>query len=298
VFKAMKIAIYIRQYSEENEAILAELFNYFTSTDDIFIEETVFKKLSERSSRFDSAQTFAEFADLNPSFDVMLTIGGDGTLLKAITYIRHLNIPVLGINSGRLGFLAMAQKEHLKEVMTELREKTYKVIERTVIEAVLSETGAPVDEINFALNEITVSRKNTASMITIDTYLNDDFLSSYWSDGLIVATPTGSTGYSLSCGGPVIMPAAKNLVLTPIAPHNLNARPLIIPDDTEIRLTVEGREKKYLLSIDSNMISLSKKKSVTIRKANFTVKMIRLEGDSFIKTLRNKLLWGEDKRNK
>ncbi|AMD86173.1 NAD+ kinase [Capnocytophaga haemolytica] len=294
----MKIAIYIRQYSEENEAILAELFNYFTSTDDIFIEETVFKKLSERSSRFDSAQTFAEFADLNPSFDVMLTIGGDGTLLKAITYIRHLNIPVLGINSGRLGFLAMAQKEHLKEVMTELREKTYKVIERTVIEAVLSETGAPVDEINFALNEITVSRKNTASMITIDTYLNDDFLSSYWSDGLIVATPTGSTGYSLSCGGPVIMPAAKNLVLTPIAPHNLNARPLIIPDDTEIRLTVEGREKKYLLSIDSNMISLSKKKSVTIRKANFTVKMIRLEGDSFIKTLRNKLLWGEDKRNK
>lgn len=294
----MKIAIYIRQYSEENEAILAELFNYFTSTDDIFIEETVFKKLSERSSHFDSAQTFAEFADLNPSFDVMLTIGGDGTLLKAITYIRHLNIPVLGINSGRLGFLAMAQKEHLKEVMTELREKTYKVIERTVIEAVLSETGAPVDEINFALNEITVSRKNTASMITIDTYLNDDFLSSYWSDGLIVATPTGSTGYSLSCGGPVIMPAAKNLVLTPIAPHNLNARPLIIPDDTEIRLTVEGREKKYLLSIDSNMISLSKKKSVTIRKANFTVKMIRLEGDSFIKTLRNKLLWGEDKRNK
>ncbi|WP_454980777.1 NAD kinase [Capnocytophaga haemolytica] len=294
----MKIAIYIRQYSEENEAILAELFNYFTSTDDIFIEEMVFKKLSERSSRFDSAQTFAEFADLNPSFDVMLTIGGDGTLLKAITYIRHLNIPVLGINSGRLGFLAMAQKEHLKEVMTELREKTYKVIERTVIEAVLSETGAPVDEINFALNEITVSRKNTASMITIDTYLNDDFLSSYWSDGLIVATPTGSTGYSLSCGGPVIMPAAKNLVLTPIAPHNLNARPLIIPDDTEIRLTVEGREKKYLLSIDSNMISLSKKKSVTIRKANFTVKMIRLEGDSFIKTLRNKLLWGEDKRNK
>ncbi len=294
----MKIAIYIRQYSEENEAILAELFNYFTSTDDIFIEETVFKKLSERSSRFDSAQTFAEFADLNPSFDVMLTIGGDGTLLKAITYIRHLNIPVLGINSGRLGFLAMAQKEHLKEVMTELREKTYKVIERTVIEAVLSETGAPVDEINFALNEITVSRKNTASMITIDTYLNDDFLSSYWSDGLIVATPTGSTGYSLSCGGPVIMPAAKNLVLTPIAPHNLNARPLIIPDDTEIRLTVEGREKKYLLSIDSNMISLSKKKSVTIRKANFTVKMIRLEGDSFIKTLCNKLLWGEDKRNK
>lgn len=294
----MKIAIYIRQYSEENEAILAELFTYFTSTDDIFIEETVFKKLSERSSRFDSAQTFAEFADLNPSFDVMLTIGGDGTLLKAITYIRHLNIPVLGINSGRLGFLAMAQKEHLKEVMTELREKTYKVIERTVIEAVLSETGAPVDEINFALNEITVSRKNTASMITIDTYLNDDFLSSYWSDGLIVATPTGSTGYSLSCGGPVIMPAAKNLVLTPIAPHNLNARPLIIPDDTEIRLTVEGREKKYLLSIDSNMISLSKKKSVTIRKANFTVKMIRLEGDSFIKTLRNKLLWGEDKRNK
>lgn len=274
----MKIAIYIRQHSAESEEIMRQLQKLLLGTDEvILIDETT---------------------RLDHSVEVVLTIGGDGTLLKGITYVRELEIPILGINAGRLGFLATAHKDRLAEVVEQLRNKSYSVIERSVIEAVYSDNGEMVDAVNFALNEISVTRKNTASMITIDTELGNEFLSSYWADGLIIATPTGSTGYSLSCGGPVIVPTAKNLVITPIAPHNLNARPLVIPEDTEVKLTVSGREQKYLLSMDSHIKSMPNERAITVRKASFVVKMICLKGDSFVKTLRNKLLWGEDKRNK
>jgi probable inorganic polyphosphate/ATP-NAD kinase len=274
----MKIAIYIRQYSAESEEIMSQLQKLLLGTDEvILIDETT---------------------RLDHSVEVVLTIGGDGTLLKGITYVRELEIPILGINAGRLGFLATAHKDRLPEVVEQLRNKSYSVIERSVIEAVYSDNGELVDPVNFALNEISVTRKNTASMITIDTELGNEFLSSYWADGLIIATPTGSTGYSLSCGGPVIVPTAKNLVITPIAPHNLNARPLVIPEDTEVKLTVSGREQKYLLSMDSHIKSMPNERAITVRRASFVVKMICLKGDSFVKTLRNKLLWGEDKRNK
>lgn len=294
----MKIAIYIRQYTAENESILQQLFSLFTPDDQVYIEQEILSELQQRSDTFNSAKSFASFEDLNPSYDVMLTIGGDGTLLKGITYVRSLQIPILGINAGRLGFLATAHKDDLPNVLEQLRKGDYQVVERSVIEAVFSDTGEPVDTVNFALNEITVTRKNTASMITVDTELNGDYLCSYWADGLIIATPTGSTGYSLSCAGPVILPTAKNFVLTPIAPHNLSARPVIIPEDAEVKLSISGREKKFLMSLDSNIKSIPNKQSIIVRKAPFVVKMIRLEGDSFIKTLRTKLLWGEDKRNK
>ena len=294
----MKIAIYIRQYTAENESILQQLFSLFTPDDQVYIEQEILSELQQRSDTFNSAKSFASFEDLNPSYDVMLTIGGDGTLLKGITYVRSLQIPILGINAGRLGFLATAHKDDLPNVLEQLRKGDYQVVERSVIEAVFSDTGEPVDTVNFALNEITVTRKNTASMITVDTELNGDYLCSYWADGLIIATPTGSTGYSLSCAGPVILPTAKNFVLTPIAPHNLSARPVIIPEDAEVKLSISGREKKFLMSLDSHIKSIPNKQSIIVRKAPFVVKMIRLEGDSFIKTLRTKLLWGEDKRNK
>ena len=294
----MKIAIYIRQYTAENESILEQLFSLFTPDDQVYIEQEILSELQQRSDTFNSAKSFASFEDLNPSYDVMLTIGGDGTLLKGITYVRSLQIPILGINAGRLGFLATAHKDDLPNVLEQLRKGDYQVVERSVIEAVFADTGEPVDTVNFALNEITVTRKNTASMITVDTELNGDYLCSYWADGLIIATPTGSTGYSLSCAGPVILPTAKNFVLTPIAPHNLSARPVIIPEDAEVKLTISGREKKFLMSLDSHIKSIPNKQSIIVRKAPFVVKMIRLEGDSFIKTLRTKLLWGEDKRNK
>lgn len=294
----MKIAIYIRQYTAENESILQQLFSLFTPDDQVYIEQEILSELQLRSDKFNSAKSFASFEDLNPSYDVMLTIGGDGTLLKGITYVRSLQIPILGINAGRLGFLATAHKDDLPNVLEQLRKGNYQVVERSVIEAVFADTGEPVDTVNFALNEITVTRKNTASMITVDTELNGDYLCSYWADGLIIATPTGSTGYSLSCAGPVILPTAKNFVLTPIAPHNLSARPVIIPEDAEVKLSISGREKKFLMSLDSHIKSIPNKQSIIVRKAPFVVKMIRLEGDSFIKTLRTKLLWGEDKRNK
>ena len=294
----MKIAIYIRQYTAENESILQQLFSLFTPDDQVYIEQEILSELQRRSDKFNSAKSFASFEDLNPSYDVMLTIGGDGTLLKGITYVRSLQIPILGINAGRLGFLATAHKDDLPNVLEQLRKGDYQVVERSVIEAVFADTGEPVDTVNFALNEITVTRKNTASMITVDTELNGDYLCSYWADGLIIATPTGSTGYSLSCAGPVILPTAKNFVLTPIAPHNLSARPIIIPEDAEVKLSISGREKKFLMSLDSHIKSIPNKQSIIVRKAPFVVKMIRLEGDSFIKTLRTKLLWGEDKRNK
>jgi hypothetical protein len=294
----MKIAIYIRQYTAENESILQQLFSLFTPDDQVYIEQEILSELQLRSDTFNSAKSFASFEDLNPSYDVMLTIGGDGTLLKGITYVRSLQIPILGINAGRLGFLATAHKDDLPNVLEQLRKGDYQIVERSVIEAVFADTGEPVDTVNFALNEITVTRKNTASMITVDTELNGDYLCSYWADGLIIATPTGSTGYSLSCAGPVILPTAKNFVLTPIAPHNLSARPVIIPEDAEVKLSISGREKKFLMSLDSHIKSIPNKQSIIVRKAPFVVKMIRLEGDSFIKTLRTKLLWGEDKRNK
>ena len=294
----MKIAIYIRQYTAENESILQQLFSLFTPDDQVYIEQEILSELQQRSDTFNSAKSFASFEDLNPSYDVMLTIGGDGTLLKGITYVRSLQTPILGINAGRLGFLATAHKDDLPNVLEQLRKGDYQIVERSVIEAVFADTGEPVDTVNFALNEITVTRKNTASMITVDTELNGDYLCSYWADGLIIATPTGSTGYSLSCAGPVILPTAKNFVLTPIAPHNLSARPVIIPEDAEVKLSILGREKKFLMSLDSHIKSIPNKQSIIVRKAPFVVKMIRLEGDSFIKTLRTKLLWGEDKRNK
>lgn len=294
----MKIAIYIRQYTAENESILQQLFSLFTPEDQVYIEQEILSELQQKSDNFNSAKSFASFEDLNPSYDVMLTIGGDGTLLKGITYVRSLQIPILGINAGRLGFLATAHKDDLPNVLEQLRKGDYQIVERSVIEAVFADTGEPVDTVNFALNEITVTRKNTASMITVDTELNGDYLCSYWADGLIIATPTGSTGYSLSCAGPVILPTAKNFVLTPIAPHNLSARPVIIPEDAEVKLSISGREKKFLMSLDSHIKSIPNKQSIIVRKAPFVVKMIRLEGDSFIKTLRTKLLWGEDKRNK
>lgn len=294
----MKIAIYAQQYSENHKKVLTDLLVNFQPDDKVYIEKNFFEELKTKIPDYQSKEVFSDFSDLDSSFDVMLTIGGDGTILRAITFVRDLNIPILGINVGRLGFLAMAQKDEIKDVLHSLRTKSYKISERSVIEAVTSDDKKPISDINFALNEITVTRKNTASMITIDTEINGEFLTSYWADGLIISTPTGSTGYSLSCGGPVIIPDAKNLVITPIAPHNLNARPLVIPDNTEIKLSISGREKRYFVSLDSRIETLSNKVSITIRKANFTIKMIRLEKESFINTLRNKLLWGEDNRNK
>jgi NAD+ kinase len=234
---------------------------------------------------------------LDSTFDLFVSFGGDGTILRATTFVRDLGIPIVGVNTGRLGFLSTFKKEEVRKVVQEFVNGAYHIVDRSLVEVLADFPIPEFETLNFALNEITVSRKDTTSMITVETYLNDEYLTSYWADGLIISTPTGSTGYSLSCGGPVIVPTAKSLVLTPIAPHNLNARPLVISDDTIIRLKVSGREENHLVSLDSRIASLENGKEIMVRKAAFTVKMIEYTSESFLKTLRNKLLWGEDRRN-
>ncbi len=236
-------------------------------------------------------------AGLDQSFDLMVSFGGDGTILRAITFIRDLGIPVVGVNTGRLGFLSTCQKADVRQMIRDFRAGKYQLVERSLVTASLDGKPPGGRDLNFALNEVTVSRKDTTSMITVETYLNGEYLTSYWADGLIIATPTGSTGYSLSCGGPVMMPTARSLIITPIAPHNLNARPLVISDETEIKLKVSGREAQHLLSLDSRITSLDNETEIWVRKADFTIKMVEFASESFLKTIRNKLLWGEDRRN-
>ena len=263
-----------------------------------FFEENfyaLFRKDNPLSKKY---PTFSHFNDLNNSFDLLFTIGGDGTILRAITYIRNLDIPILGINTGRLGFLATIQKDQIKEAIELLLKKEYGIQERTLLSVkTIPETEA-FSELYFALNEITVARKNTTSMIGVKTYLDDEYLTNYWADGLIISTPTGSTGYSLSCNGPVVLPNSKSIIITPIAPHNLNARPLIISDNTKIRLEISGRENDFLMSLDSRIATISKNTQLFIEKSPFTIKSVLFKNQSFLKTLRGKLLWGEDTRNK
>ncbi len=263
----------------------------------IFFEESFYKVLKNHGHLTKKYPTFSNFEDLNNSFDLFFSLGGDGTMLRAITYVRDLGIPILGINTGRLGFLANIQKNAIEESIQLLIKNEYGIQERTLLSIRTEPRTGKSQEISFALNEVTIARKNTTSMIGVKTYLNKEYLTNYWADGLIIATPTGSTGYSLSCNGPVISPNSKTFVITPIAPHNLNARPMVITDDTSIELEINTREKSYLISLDSRIKTVPKNTKVFITKSPFTIKSVIPSNQSFLKTLRSKLLWGEDTRN-
>ncbi|WP_452231176.1 MULTISPECIES: NAD kinase [unclassified Lacinutrix] len=290
----MKIAIYSQYYSEKTIDAFQLLLKVLLKEDvEIHIEQEFLNHIKDSIKN----TSIASFIDLDKSFDLLISIGGDGTILRAITYVQDLDIPIVGINTGRLGFLATIQTDDIAEAFKNILAGNYKISERSLLSMETTPENTDIKEINFALNEIAVSRKNTTSMITVDTKLNGEYLTSYWSDGLIVSTPTGSTGYSLSCGGPVITPDTNSFVLTPIAPHNLSARPLVIPDSTEIELMVDGREDQHLVSLDSRIATLNNNTIIKIKKASFTVKMLELIEESFLDTLRKKLLWGEDKRN-
>jgi NAD+ kinase len=293
----MKVAIFGQYYQNDTRPIIKDIFVFFNRNNvELVIEEKFLEILYEEKIIEKEYQTFSTHADLDKSFDILISIGGDGTMLRAITFVRDSGIPVLGVNAGRLGFLAKVQKEKIEAFLQIVLEKTYTISERTLLTMECTPNQSELD-ISFAMNEVSVNRKDTTSMITIETYLNGEYLNSYWADGLIIATPTGSTGYSLSCGGPILTPDAKVLVITPIAPHNLTARPMVIPDDTELRLKVSGREEQYMVSLDSRKLYISNNSELTIRKTPFSIKMVEIPGETFLKTLRNKLLWGEDKRN-
>ncbi|MBC2838903.1 NAD kinase [Robiginitalea sp. SC105] len=291
----MKVALYGQTYNDEASGAVRELLDELGRDRSEVAIESAFCSLLGLDK--DGYATFDLDHGLDDSFDLFVSFGGDGTILRAITYIRDLGIPVVGVNTGRLGFLSTFRKEEVRSLVLQFRAGDYRIVERSVVQASLEGEAPGGDLLNFALNEVTVSRKDTTSMITVETYLNGEYLTSYWADGLIVATPTGSTGYSLSCGGPVMTPTARSLVITPIAPHNLNARPLVIADDTEIRLRVSGREQQHLLSLDSRITSVDNGTEITIRRAGFNIRMVEYATESFFKTIRNKLLWGEDRRN-
>ena len=295
----MKVAIFGRYYNTSTPKSVETLFNYLENQGiEAYIETEFHKLIDKENHNIEGYHKYKTFTELDPGFDFLVSIGGDGTILRATMFVKDLGIPIIGINTGRLGFLATIQVDAIEKAIQNIIDGKYRISERSLLTVQTSCKNEDIEAMSFALNEITVSRKNTTAMITIDTYLDDEFLNSYWSDGLIVSTPTGSTGYSLSCGGPVITPGSSSFVLTPIAPHNLSARPLVIPDSTEIHLRVHGREKQHLISLDSRIATLDNGTLIKIKKANFKIKMIDLLNESFLDTLRKKLLWGEDKRNK
>ena len=292
----MVLALFSQEISESvNDVVQSFLSSKFSKESKFYVEKKLHDKLA-----FDGDLELISFnksKDLDSSIDLLVSIGGDGTFLRTIEYVRDLNIPVMGINIGNLGFLATIKKENLDQAVEKIYNKKFKVENRSVIKVNSEEIGLPKNLFPYALNEISVVRKDTTSMINIKTSLDGNHLNSYWADGLIISTPTGSTGYSLSCGGPVISPSSGSLVLTPISPHNLNARPLVISDDTKIELSVSGREENHLLSIDSKIFTVQNQTKITIEKPNFDFKIAHFSNNNFYKTLKEKLLWGKDKRN-
>ena len=228
-------------------------------------------------------------------FDFVISIGGDGTLLETITHVGKSEKPILGVNTGRLGFLATTNKDMISKAMDHIENDEYEIDSRLLLK--VDSDDAFFGEINYGLNEVAVLKQDTSSMITVHTYIDNEFLNSYWADGLIIATPTGSTGYSLSCGGPVVMPQSNNLILTPVSPHNLNVRPLIVSDSCTISLEVESRSNYFMASLDSRSIIIKSGLKLQIRKEDFQAKLIKFEGYSFVNTLRKKLNWGLDARN-
>ena len=292
----MKIAIYGQSADKISKNIFLELLSISESENiKILIEKKYNSILLQKSKTSHVHKLFSSYEDLDSTVDLMITIGGDGTLLRSISFVRDLGIPIIGINTGRLGFLATLNQELLNIELKKILKGEFNVEERSLLEVNIDNND--FSDFNFALNEVSVGRKNTTSMIEIKTTLNGEYLNTYWADGLIVSTPTGSTGYSLSCGGPIMTPSSQTFSITPIAPHNLNARPLVISDEIKIELSVEGREESHLLSLDSRINSLKNNVKIKIKKANYKIKLASFKNNSFYKTLRSKLLWGEDRRN-
>ncbi|QSS96228.1 NAD kinase [Psychroflexus sp. ALD_RP9] len=293
----MKVGIFGQSYYPETEKYLNQLLSVLKANQTEFYFEENYLKLITNKGFINKTEAYNTFTSLDTTYNYFFSIGGDGTILSAASFVKNLEIPIIGINTGRLGFLATIHDDEIKSSIQEILDGNFKLSKRSLLNIETSNGDQSLKPFNFALNEVAISRKDTTSMITIEVWLNDEYLNAYWSDGIIISTPTGSTGYSLSCGGPIISPQTQSFVITPIAPHNLNARPLLIPDDTEITLKVSGREDNYLISLDSRIETFSKDVSIKLKKANFKIGLVTQNSDSFIATLRKKLLWGEDNRN-
>lgn len=292
----MKIGIYGRSFDDSFISNIQELFDTLESFGwEIVIYQPFRSYLAPRINLANSEAVFNKYHDIKDKVDVLISIGGDGTFLETINIVRDTGIPILGVNTGRLGFLASTYKENIVEVLNDIKDGNYRLQTRSLLN-LKTEEGL-FGEDNFALNELTVHKKDSSSMITIHTYIGDLYLNSYWADGLIVATPTGSTAYSLSCGGPIMVPGAKDYVITPIAPHNLNVRPVVVPDDRTIRLKIEGRGREHLCSLDSRSVTIDSSTELIIKRAEFELNVIQTQNQNFLNTIRNKMMWGLDRRN-
>lgn len=292
----MKAAVYSRVMDESQQANVQLFF------DELYrqkIEPMVFLPFLEQIRHYislpEDVPTFSLAEHLTPEYEYIISLGGDGTMLDTVTLVREKKISIMGINFGRLGFLAGIGQEEVREAVQAIAKRTYVVDKRTLIH--LDADFPMFGNIPYALNEFAIHKRDTASMIKVHTYLNGEFLNTYWADGVIVATPTGSTGYSLSCGGPIVFPEAGSFVITPVAPHNLNVRPIIVPDNNIISFEVESRSENIICALDSRREIVGKNVSLAVKKEDFTVSLLRLGENSFLQTLQNKLTWGLDKRN-
>ncbi len=292
----MKAAIYSRGMEDEQKADIQLFFDTIARQN---IEPVVFQdffaEIEHKISLPANTTTFFSDADLTEEIEFIISLGGDGTLLDTITLVRDKKISVMGVNFGRLGFLASIGRNEMQEAVKAIAQRNYVLDKRTMIHI---EANIPLfGSVPYGLNEFAIHKRDVDAMIKIHTYLNGEFLNSYWADGLIVATPTGSTGYSLSCNGPVVFPESGSFVITPVAPHNLNVRPIIVPDENIISFEIESRSDNIICSLDSRREVVSKNVQLAVKKETFDITLVRIKDNNFLQTLRNKLSWGLDKRN-
>lgn len=293
----MKLAIYGRVYKKEYQKELQQLFDFLNEEQiDFVVEESFLIQCKQAEHRIKETDSFDSYDSLKKQkVDYILSIGGDGTMLDTLTYVRDMETPILGINSGRLGFLAGVKMEDCSKALRNLLKGHYQLDVRSVLQ--LESNKELFGGVKYALNDFVIHKKDTSSMIIIHAFINGEFLNSYWSDGLIISTPTGSTGYSLSCGGPIMYPSSASFAITPVAPHNLNVRPIIVSDENVLSFEIEGRATSYLVSLDSRSESIGSDVQLAIRKAPFKMNLIRFNEDNYLNTLRSKLMWGVDNRN-
>lgn len=292
----MLIALYNRVFEETDIPVLQHLLQVLQENNlNIIVYKDFYERLQPYVAFDQPPQLFTSYFDLNRQTNFMISLGGDGTMLDAVCFIGDTEIPILGINLGRLGFLADVPENEVDIAIQALVRGSYTIDKRSLIHL---DASVPLfGNSPFGLNEFTLHRKDSSQMIKIHTYLNGEFLNTYWADGLIVSTPTGSTGYSLSCSGPVVFPQASSFVITPVAPHNLNIRPIVVPDDNVISFEVEGRTDYFLCTLDSRMETIDKDIQLAVKKENFQISLVRLDEHNFLKTIRKKLYWGVDSRN-
>ncbi|HYC39859.1 MAG TPA: NAD kinase [Chitinophagaceae bacterium] len=292
----MKAAIYSRVMEDDQREDVQLFFNELEKQK---IEPVVFaafyEQIRDKIRLPPNCASFATSEDLSTEIEFVISLGGDGTLLDTVTFVRDKKIPIMGVNFGRLGFLASIGRREVSDAVKAVARRTYLVDERTMIHV---EANLPLfGSVPYALNEFSIHKRDTAPMIKIHTYLNGEFLNTYWADGLIVATPTGSTGYSLSCNGPVVFPDTGSFVITAVAPHNLNVRPIVVPDTNILSFEIESRADEIICALDSRRELVSKNVQLAVRRESFCMKLVRLSENNFLQTLRNKLTWGLDKRN-